>query len=306
MKQRNIPLLLSSGVVLTATFLIVAALMNVGQNAFRLLTQWGEHVQIAVYLDADIDRSTVSVIERKLAEIAPKSEIAFINAQDAARLFKNQMAGFAPDLLEDAEFATPFPEHFTLKLSQAGSVADRPDELESLAKSIDEIEGVNEVSYGQSWIKDYSSVFAVIRVLAFLLAAVLVLASTLIVSNAVRALVYHRSSEIELMELIGATDEMIRRPFYSRALALVGLSLVVALLMNFAIHLWLKDLMSKSLALARLSDDLVFLGPVAAAALLILALGTGVIGTWLSLRSLNTGWSAAESGQSPQRGSIAW
>lgn len=301
MKMKELSLLLSSGTVLSATFVIVTALLNMGQNAYRLLTQWGEHVQMAVYLEDDLSRSEIDQIAAQLKELAPEGEIEFQDAVQAAQFFKKQMAGLAPDLLEDAEFATPFPESFTLKLSTSGSVANRPSEIEELSRKMSILKGVDEVSYGQTWVRDYSSAFNVIRVLALILAGVLVLASTLVVSNAMRALVYSRAAEIELLELIGATESKIRRPFYIRALLLVGLSVAVAIVLNLGIHFWMKQSMSHSLALARLADDVHFLGIAPALSLLLIAGLTAAVGTWLSLRDLNTGWAAAEAVRASSR-----
>ena len=84
--------------------------------------------------------------------------------------------------------------------------------LKQAAALVKNLAGVTDVSYGQSWVENYSALVALLQQLGincyfdiwFFL---------LIVGNSIRHAISQRIEEIEILELVGATRLMIQLPY---------------------------------------------------------------------------------------------
>jgi cell division transport system permease protein len=105
----------------------------------------------------------------------------------------------------------------------------------------------------------------------------------LVVGNTIRLEIENRHSEIEIMELVGATPAFIRRPFlytgtWYGLLGGIGAWLLVALAL-----LLVQGPVSRLAALYHTQLTLSGLGPIALLAMLCGSLCLGLIGSWLSV-----------------------
>jgi cell division transport system permease protein len=89
--------------------------------------------------------------------------------------------------------------------------------------------GVADIRYDRDWLERLAAVAAFVRWAGVLLAAVLVLAAALTVSNVVRLALVARRDEIEIMELVGAPVAFIRGPFIVEGILQGAIGAVTAL-----------------------------------------------------------------------------
>lgn len=280
--------------VLTATFAIVIFMLTVSSNFRRVLTVWGEKVQIAVYLEEGLSTSAIQEMKAEFEKLPAVAEVELISKEKAADLFREQMASYAPDLMSDPEFATPFPASLNIRLKQVESADANLSQIEELAKRILTREGVEDVSYGQSWVQNYASFLNVVQAVGISIGAILLIGSLLIVGNSIRTLIAGRREEIEILELIGATRNFVRRPYIAEGALLAAVAALLALAANGAIFSWQLNVMKKSLAFARISNEFQFFKFWEMAIVVLAAAGVGAFGAWLTVRSLNDGWAAAK------------
>lgn len=296
--QKHFGMQFATVTVLTATFSAVVFMLSLGMSFQRVLTVWGEQIQISAYLDDGLNEQTVADL-KKAIEARPEVEsVSHISKPQAAHLFRDQMASYAPELMADAEFATPFPASFQIRLRDEASKDGDVARLESFAKEVGAMAGVEDVSYGQSWVRNYSSFVGVLKGAGLALGLVLLAGSLFVVANSIRTLISNRREEVEILELLGATNRHIRRPYIVEAIALCGVATLIALSVNAAFYGWLISYMKRSLAFARMAQEFSFLSPTQW--LLTFACGCllGALGSWITVRSLNSGWSAARGVQS--------
>lgn len=279
--------------VLTATFATVGFMICLSLNFQRVLTVWGEQVQVSAYLEDGLDPIALQNLKTKLEERSDVAKVQYISKEKAAELFRDQMASYAPDLLSDSEFATPFPASLQVHLRDSQKTDGHVAELEALATELSATAGVEDVSYGQSWVRNYASFVGVIEAIGGLIGLILVLGSVFIVANSIRTLISGRRDEIEIFELIGATSSHIRRPYIVEGAMLCFAAALGAVAVNAALYSWQLDVMKKSLAFARMAQELSFLSIPQVFAFLAASAILGGFGAWLTVRSLNTGWAAA-------------
>jgi cell division transport system permease protein len=280
--------------VLTATFSIVAIVLSLSLNVNKFLASWGTSIQITAYIDETLSTdAAVEALRAKIAAMPTVASVTHTGREVATENFKAQMAAYAPDLLTDADFANPFPASFKITMKGALKSDDDFKALESTAKEIGAIKGVEDVSYGQSWVKSYSSFVSALAASGGTTIAILLLGGLFVVGNSIRASISARREEIEILELIGATAAMIRRPYVFEGALTGSMASMLAVGISFGVQTWQISLLSKNLELARLVSQVSFLGLMMS--LTFVACGTvlGAFGAWMTVRKINDGWSAA-------------
>jgi cell division transport system permease protein len=279
--------------VLTATFAVVLFMVTLTQNFKRVLAVWGENVQISVYLEDGLSESAIRNLKADFAARPEVESVEYVSKEKAADLFRDQMASYAPDLMSDSEFATPFPASINLKLKGDSANESNVAKLETIAQEILQRDGVEDVSYGQSWVRNYASFVKVIQNAGLAIGVILLLGSLFIIGNSIRALLSGRRDEIEILELIGATADFIRKPYVVEGAMLSTIAIVLALTLNGAIFSWQMSIMKKSLAFARIAQEFRYFTAAETLVIAVLAAALGAMGAYITVRSMNDGWSAA-------------
>jgi cell division transport system permease protein len=280
--------------VLAATFTVVAYVFILSLNLKRVLSSWGDSVQLTVYLADDVSNVRTKELEEEFKSLHEVSTVKFIAREQATEKFRTQMASYAPDLLSDAEFSHPFPASFQLGLKAGVRGSADVAKLEELSAQLMKLEGVEDVSFGQSWVKNYSSFVSALSATGGVIATILLAGSVFVVGNSIRASIAARREEIEILELIGATKGMIRRPYIAEGALMGFVAAALALSVNLGLHLWQMSLMKSSLAFARIAAEFSFLDPLVVAALIFGGGVLGALGAWFTVRQINDGWAASQ------------
>lgn len=279
--------------VLSATLTVVAFALSISMNLNRLLTSWGESVQMTVYLLEDVTTDDVKRVHSRLKSMPEVATATYVPKEVATEKFRAQMASYAPDLLDDADLSSPFPSSFRISFSNGIQSESDVNLLEDLARQIGAIEGVEDVSYGQTWVRNYSSFVTALSAGGGIVVMILLAGCLFVVGNSIRVSIAARREEIEILELVGATPRMIRRPYVVEGWMMGFVASVIALVLNFALFIWQKSVMASSLSLARLTDQFSFFDSIGALGFLIAGSLLGCFGAWVTVRKINDGWSAS-------------
>lgn len=282
----------STLIVLCGAFSVIVGTVLISQNLSHVLSSWGESLQVTAYLEEGLEPSLIDSLSHQLKKIGEVVKIEFIDREQATAHFKEQMASYAPGLLTDADFANPFPASFRLTLKEGSA----PEKLRNVSDKIQGFEGIEEVSYGQTWISNYSVFSTVISRLGQVLMVLLVAGGAMIVGNAIRASVAVRKEDVEILELVGATKSMIRTPFLVEGAFLGLVAASFSLIVNFALYAFAIDFLSRHLTFMRFAEVLTFVHPLMILFILLLGTVVGFLGAYLAVRSLNDGWSASKRG----------
>lgn len=292
--QKNLALKISTLIVVTACFVVMAGALLVSQNFRHILTLWGEDVQMTVYLAQEISEPGREDILNKIKIHKEVGEVKFVTQEQALGEFRTQMASYAPDLSQDEELLRLIPSSFQVQLSSNVATGDQTAVLQSLSREIRGLEGVEDVSYGQDWVEKYSALVGAIEMGLQLLCLVILAASLFVMSNAIRASVQARRDEIVVLEMIGATPSMIRKPFMKEG-AILGISAaVLSLLMCFGLYVAMKNLLISKLSFLQLGQHLQFLAPLMMVVFVVGGTLLGAVGSYLCVRRINDGFAGSQ------------
>lgn len=278
--------------VLSGVFSIMMGFFVVYENIDRILTQWGDKVQLSVYLNDEISETEKSKIETYITDASKFSGHQFVSKSQAAENFKQQMQGYAPDLMEDDEFGNPLPSSFEVTVKSGLNVDDQIELLVSSAKSLLNFKGVSDVSYGQSWVENYASIVQGFSASAIGLIVVLIVGSVLVIGNSMRHAVSQRHKEIEVLELVGATSWSLRRPYIFEGAVMSTLAGVFGVVISYFVIQWQSGLIQKELGFVGFGAGFEFIGFFNILLFLAIVALLGGLASYVSVRNINTGWTA--------------
>ncbi|MEA3277356.1 MAG: permease-like cell division protein FtsX [Pseudomonadota bacterium] len=247
------------------------------KNLEALSGSWDQSAAISLFLRSDVTGEQATALAGRLREHADLEEVRLISPEDALEELRGQ-SGFAEavDQLEE----NPLP--MVLALRPTGDMV-APEALDRLREELTELPEADFARLDTQWVRRFQAIVNLAQRGALLLGAVLALAVLLVVGNTIRLEIENRRSEIEIMELVGATPAFIRRPFlYTGAwYGLLG-GITAWLLVSLALLL-LQGPVSNLAALYETKFPLAGLGPGALLSMLGASLLLGLLGSWLSV-----------------------
>lgn len=292
MKKRGLQF--STFLILAASFSVVTGMLLVGENLQRVLTLWGESLQMSVYLSENITPETTEELRETLLKDQEIDKVQFVTREEALDQFREQMASYAPDLLGDGDLLKMIPSSFQFSLSKSIPPEDQLSTMQSIATRLQVQPGVEEVSYGQDWVKSYSQVTAAVKWSGMFLITVVLAAAIFVISNCLRSSIYQRKEEIEVLELIGATSGYVRKPFMIEGIALCFFGALIGLGISYGLFAVAQDALKGQLSLLQIAQHIQFLKPETIATVLVASVILGFLSALQSLTSLNDGWSASQ------------
>ncbi len=292
--QNNILLQFISLGVLSLCLTAVMGVLLISKNTKLIFDKWADNLEITVYLAENIseDEQTKLLDFLKNKEIIKESK--YVSKQEAKAKFQESLSDYAPELktLEDAD--NPFPNTIEAKLNFSSGIEQISKNLSVLSNQISAFTGVEEVSWGKQWLEKYSSFFTSVKSLSFALALIVICSALFVIVNSIRSSIYQKRNEIEILELVGATKAMIRRPFILEAIVLSSLTAIVSFVLLFTSYKILDSLYSKTLKSIGLYDGIVFFSFSEGLFLLLGFVVLSGITAYICVKNINTGWSASE------------
>lgn len=293
MWKHHARLQLATIIVLVASFAVIAGVMTVTYNLSNILTLWGESLQMSVYISEEATTDNTSALEKYLNENTRVDKIKYVKKEQALNEFREQMASYAPDLLNDNDLLKFIPSSFQFSINKNVPVQDHLDVMKDLAVALKVQPGVEEVSYGQDWIKSYSVLTSGLQWAGGLFMIIIFISAGFVMSNSIHTSINQRRNEIEVLELIGATTKHIRNPFIIEGAAISGFSCLLSLSLTAALFASIKNELKDQIAFLQLTNHIHFINWTNIFALVIFSVILGTVASWLCVRQINTGWAAS-------------
>lgn len=291
---KNSSLTVLTAVVLCVCYIMTASLYLGLKNFNNFILAWGKDLQMTVYLKEDSSSDEVEELVQILKTNAEIQAVTKVSSQENLAQFKKQMGSFLPELENQTEIQAMVPSTLQVLFNLKDSLVEPIKAFASVAESISTHSAVEQVSYGQMWVEKFSKFFTFVRQSLWALSVVLLLASLFVFSNSVRAWVSSKRYEIEVMELVGATPWMIRKPFIIKG-ALLGLTTgVLAITFVLVAANSLKASLMESETLVTMAESLQTFSLVETLVFIVFSVLLGLLATYICVREINSGWAAAE------------
>ncbi len=246
----------------------------------------GEGLESVALTQEAVDAEEQAIIDDiyiEIDSIANVSEIRFVSNDEGLESQKEQL-GELGSLLEDYEGErNPIRHSFVIKVHDLSM-------LEQTADEIREIEWIYQVNAAGDVASTITGIRDIVNIIGWSIVAALVIVSLVIIFNTIRATIFSRRREINIMKYVGATNFFIRMPFVVEGICLgiisaffaygiiwLGYSYIVE---GFSVYAseWIQSAAENIMPFEAIAVDLAIF--FASASVLI-----GVIGSALSIRN---------------------
>lgn len=263
------------------------------QSFARLLERWSHNSEMTIYLKPEVNTEEIDKLKKILSKFSDQVTAAYQSPEDLKAYLKKIMPKSEYNFAESDELATAIPPHFIVKGSS--SLLDQSifDIFNTIGKELGKNPSVDSSSYGKSWAEKYATILESVKQGAFAFLLALGLALTLVIGNSIRAHIHSQREEIEILELVGATPTMIRKPFLIEGTFLAIVPMVAALSIATALIYFLRTLSGDFLNWIDLRTFIIPLTANEWLAALGLSAGVGLLGSHFCLNEINTGWAAS-------------
>jgi cell division transport system permease protein len=264
------------------TVLVLGVFIPVVQATTGAANEVRKKVLVDVYMKKDATQGDIARVKARIENDTPGvGRVEFISKEQAIEAERKAGRGEFYDLLgsnplPDLLRVTPATPDAAVELRDAFAPMSPSGQRTVMDASIDEVKDRKEQT------EKILSATRVVKLTMGLLAALLALASLLLVANTIRLSMYARRREVEVMKLVGATDWFIRWPFVIEGIVLGALGGGLAILLLLVGKIALLDPLTEQFSLLAAPDTIHFGGLIAV--LLAASVAVSAAGSGLSLR----------------------
>lgn len=202
---KNRVMSLTSIGVLTTCLLIVGAAYLITINVTSMVKYVESQSEMSVFMVRDADEATVQAAKAAIERNDAIASVEYISKAEGFAHMQESM-GDAGSLVEDIRELNPIPDTFNVKIKDIEQTAEIKDQLAEIA-------GVETVTASVEVADTLTSVQNIATTLGGVIILALGIISLVIISNTIRATIFTRRKEINIMKFVGATNSFIRIPF---------------------------------------------------------------------------------------------
>lgn len=193
------------------TLLLVGSFIAILMNANKLATDVEEDVSVRVYIDLAAEEEDRIQLEEDLEALDEVESVEFSSRDDE---LDNVIGSYGDEFgLFDGD-DNPLYDVFVLNTTAPELTAD-------VANQAEEMNYVAEVNYGGATADRLFAIMDTVRNVGTVIIIALIFTAVFLIANTIRITIFSRSTEIEIMKLVGATNWFIRWPFLIEG-ALIG------------------------------------------------------------------------------------
>lgn len=200
-----------NGLMTVASILTISlSLFIVGLFTFASVTinqtigSFEKQLEIEVFLKDEISPQSVQELQDRINSWPEVETVAYISKEEALQRFKERYKDH-PELIENIP-GNPLPASFVIRLKD-------PQKVEEVAKRFNGHPAVEDVEYGQKYVKRLFEALRVVRYSGFAFILLLAFVSVILISITIRLAIFARRQEVSIMRLVGASNWFIRLPF---------------------------------------------------------------------------------------------
>jgi cell division transport system permease protein len=174
-------------------------------------------VEIQVYLNEGLSDTELARLNKSLSAQAftltdaANNGVKFVSKEEAAKVFIDQTGEDFMEFLGD----NPLRNAFVINIDPAYHTNDK---MHDIKVSLEKTSGIFEVVYVENMIQSINENITKISVILLAVAAILFLVIIILINNTIKLALFSQRFLIRSMQLVGATNSFIRKPFIYRAL----------------------------------------------------------------------------------------
>ena len=226
---RNPVMSLASTFTVTLMLLLFSFFLTTDRGLQAAVSLLESKVELAAFLDDNAKVSQVLALKARVEADAAVSHVEYVDKEQALKRLQ-EIAERRKDFVIANVETNPLPASLEVKLADARQAKRLGDDLRA------EIGGgvITDVIDNPQVVDQLLTITRVLSVGGIAILAMMLFVALFVIVNTIRIAVHGRRDEIEIMQLVGASDWFVRWPFILEGMLVGALGAVVALSIVFA------------------------------------------------------------------------
>jgi cell division transport system permease protein len=280
--RRNAAPSLAAFATVLITTLVLGVFIPVVRAATAKTNEVRNKIELEVFIADSASKAQVTELGNMIRDINHVESIQYVSKNQALNILKARLDRRDDPITQGLLPNNPLPASYRIHLDDPGNVGLVKNSLQPrgtdgrpryISPAIDDVQDREDDT------KKILSATSTIKILLASLAALLVLASILLVANTIRLSIFARRREVEVMRLVGATNWFIRWPFVIEGVIVGFFGAVAAVALLWVAKVTLVDPWADRFALIAAPRTISFTLLVVvllAAGMAVSALGSGI------------------------------
>ena len=265
--------------IMALTLAIFGGFVLVQQNLQGLLRGWGNQIEVFAYLRDGLSSTELQSILSQARSLPEVEEVRHVSKKEAWENFKKGL-GAQSGVLEGLT-AEILPSSLDVRLKKSHR---EQASVEALAAKLRAIRGIGEVEYPGEWVGKLHLVTLGVQWAKWIFGGFLFVATLFIVGSTVKLAILSRKDEIEVMQLVGAPEGLIKVPFVIEGMIQGTFGAILSVLFLWLLFLLLTFRFPSLVAVFPSQSQLRFLDLSGVSLLFFLGWFIGAGGSLFSLR----------------------
>jgi cell division transport system permease protein len=206
---KRAPLLTGLSAAMVGLALFVVGLFGLATHNVRLyLETLEERVEVVAYLRDNASTPDITAMAAAITMLPEVLAVDFVTKAEALEKAYTELPEFN-EILSDLQ-VNPLPASIEIQLrpgNRTPATADRVAQQAALHPIVEEVQ------YGQEWVDKLFALRRMGAVTTTVMGTAFAIVAALIIGTAVRIAIFARREEIKIMQLVGARDSFVYRPF---------------------------------------------------------------------------------------------
>jgi cell division transport system permease protein len=280
--RRNAAPSLAAVATVLITTLVLGVFIPVVRAATAKTNEVRNKIELEVYISDSAGKAQVANLGNMIRDIDHVQSINYVSKDQALKILKARLGTKNDPITEGLLNSNPLPASYRIHLDDPGNVGLVKNSLAPrgadgrpryISPAIDDVKDREDDT------KKILSATSTIKILLASLAALLVIASVLLVANTIRLSIFARRREVEVMRLVGATNWFIRWPFVIEGVIVGFLGAAAAVVLLWVAKVTVVDPWSQRFALIAAPRTISFtllIVVLLAAGMAVSAMGSGI------------------------------
>ena len=267
--------------ILPACLIIVGGSGLLAVNIRDLFTSIENQNEVVLFIKDDATEQQIEALGDLVEQMDHVMDYHFVSKEQALAEQKEFMGdqGYLLDGLEDDN---PLPASYRITLEGL-------EHIDAVLAQLDGRAGIDTVSAPTDLAHTLTGIEKTMLILGSIIIGILIVASTVVISNTIRLTLFARRREINIMKYVGATDSFIRLPYVVEGMTIGFISAVISFFVIFGIYGSLGSMLSGSSIswLTGMSSQLIPFAQLwywVLGAFLLFGMAVGALGSAISIR----------------------
>lgn len=210
---RNGSLSISSISCISITLILVGVSVILRFNVNNFSHQIEDTMTITVFIEREADVAESESVGYKIEELDNIAEVDFVTKEKIKEDLQKDSTILGQVIGTWDEKTNPLQDEYIVSVEDINKISET-------AKSIEKLEYVDLVKYGEGMVENLVSMFDVVEKIMTAIVIALILVTAFLISNTIKITINSRKREISIRRLVGASNAYIKTPFFFEGIIL--------------------------------------------------------------------------------------